>query len=496
MSHAAILPILLPLAAAAALVLLGGARRGVQRAVSLMAMAGTLVASLALFLDACGGEPIVYRVGGWPAPFGIVLVVDRLSAAMLLLTDVVSLAALVHAATGADARGKHFHVFLHLQICGVHGAFTTGDFFNLFVFFELLLIASYALLLHGGGERRARAGLHYVVLNLVGSTIFLVGLGVLYGTTGALNMAHVAARVPELAGVDVGLARVAVALLLLVFALKSGLVPLQFWLTRAYPAALPEVAASFAIMTKVGIYCIVRVLTLLPGVTSDVDRWLLPAALVAQLVAALGVIGSRSLGRLFAFLLVGSIGVMLTGVSLRGEAGALSATLFYLAHSTVAFAGAFLVAGCVARARGGAGDRIERAPLRGDPAILGATFAFSVVAVVGLPPLPGFAGKAALLAAVRPTGSGVGVFAVVLVSTLIGVVASARAASTIFFGAKVEPGTTGPPVSRLPGPLLLLAATTGLTVFAAPVMTYTTLAADQLADSAAYVHAVLGGGGP
>ncbi len=490
MTHTAVVSVLIPLLAAAVLVLLGAAdRQGARRVVSASAIVLSLAVSAALALSATAEDTIVYRVGGWESPFGILLVVDRLSAAMLVLADVVTLAAIAHALRGGDARGRHFHAFVHLQLAGVHGAFLTGDFFNLFVFFEVLLIASYCLLLHGKGAPRMRAAIPYVVANLIASTLFLVGLAVLYGSTGALNMAHVASRLSELPMSDRPLVHVAFALFAIVFALKAGVAPLHFWLTRAYPVARPEVATSFAIMTKVGVYCIVRAISLAPDATREVVAWLLPAALATQLIAGVGAVVSRELGRMQSYLLVSSVGVMLTGVLLAGHA--VGAGLFYLGHSTVSVAAAFLVVGCIAQARRPSGDRIERGAIGPQAGALGACFLFSSIAVVGFPPLSGFLGKAALLAALPDTPLGATTLGVMLVSSLLGLVACARAASTVFWDVPAE--QTGG-VSRAPlgVPLALFAVIAASSVFAGPLMDYASLTEEQLRDRDTYVRAVLG----
>ncbi|MDX9768130.1 MAG: proton-conducting transporter membrane subunit, partial [Ectothiorhodospiraceae bacterium] len=283
MSHWIILPILLPLAAA--VLLLAGTPLGLsfKRRVGLAATVLMLPVALKLLAIASGGDVQVYALGDWPAPVGIVLMLDRLSAMMLVLTSVLALASLLYAVSGSDALGRNFHALFQLQLMGINGAFLTGDIFNLFVFFEILLLASYGLLMHGGGAPRARAGLAYVVLNLVGSSVFLVGLGLLYGTLGTLNMADMALQVRLAPADDIPLIRTAATLLLVVFGLKAAMLPLFFWLPRAYGAASAPVAALFAIMTKVGIYAIVRTYNLgfspeaeaLAGIT---EPWLLPLA--------------------------------------------------------------------------------------------------------------------------------------------------------------------------------------------------------------------------
>src|SRR5690606_24313123 len=260
MTHLAILPILIPLVAGAILLLLERRQdTSVLRVGAWIAMAAQLAVSVLLVQSAAGGGISVYLLGDWPARLGITLVVDRLSALMVLTTTMLAIPCLLHATAGWDKRALHFHTLFQLQLAGLNGAFLTGDLFNLFVFFEILLIASYCLLVHGSTTSRLRAGVHYVILNLIGSALFLIAVGTLYGVTGTLNMADMARVVAALGADDAALVRSAALLLLVVFALKAAIVPLYFWLPSAYAAASAPVAALFAIMTKVGVYAIVRV---------------------------------------------------------------------------------------------------------------------------------------------------------------------------------------------------------------------------------------------
>jgi multicomponent K+:H+ antiporter subunit D len=257
-AHLVILPVLLPFLTGIVLLLVGSRRPALERVLSITGTLALLLVAVALLLAAAAGEPRAYRLGDWPAPFGIVLVLDRLSALLVLLTAVIATFSLLHAMQGQDRRAPLFHPLFQLQLVGLNGAFLTGDLFNLFVFFEILLIASYCLLIHGSTAPRLRAGLHYVVLNLAGSALFLVAVGTLYGVTGTLNMADMAQRVAALGAGDAALVRRAALLLLVVFALKAAVIPLHFWLPAAYSAASATVAALFAIMTTVGVYARVR----------------------------------------------------------------------------------------------------------------------------------------------------------------------------------------------------------------------------------------------
>ena len=251
MNHALILPILIPLFTGGAIVALPLRAKRLQRAINVIATLALLPIAVALAEFAAQGQIASYALGAWPAPFGIVLQIDRLGALMLVLTALLACCCLL-GTTSADARrGRYYRALVQFELMGLNGAFLAGDLFNLFVFFELLLIASYALLLHGGGRRRVRNGLHYMLLNLVGSSFFLIALGVLYGLTGTLNMADMGERLAHLDAASLPLAQFAGAMLMLVFGLKAAVFPMSFWLPQAYRSAIGPVAALFAIM-KIG----------------------------------------------------------------------------------------------------------------------------------------------------------------------------------------------------------------------------------------------------
>jgi multicomponent K+:H+ antiporter subunit D len=497
MNHLIILPVVLPLLAG--LVLLLGVNRSQawQRTVALAATAALLPVGLLLLQQANQDIYGVYALGDWVAPFGIVLVLDRLSALMVLLTALLSLPALLYASRGEDTAGPLFHALFQFQLMGLNGAFLTGDLFNLFVFFEVLLIASYALLLHGAGPARSRAGMHYVVLNLVGSGLFLIAVGTLYGITGTLNMADLAVQVAAAGPADAPLLRAAGLLLLVVFALKAALLPLYFWLPRAYSAATAPVAALFAIMTKVGIYSILRVYSLIfgsdAGLLADAAiAWLWPLALATLLLGIVGVLAARELRTLIAYLVVVSVGTLLAGFALN-NADALAAALYYLLHSTLVAGGMFLLAGLIRAQRGVDGDLLQPAAPVSQPGLLGGLFFFGAVAVVGLPPLSGFIGKLLLLSSITPGPQLVWLWAVILGSGLLALLALSRAGSQLFWNTTaITPVAARCDCVRLSSAMLLLASALLLSLFAAPVHRYTQATAQQLFQPAGYIQAVLG----
>ena len=501
MNHAPIVPEVLP--ALVAGLMLVDRRIGAQRMLAWLSAA--LLAGCGAWLVALAddGWRGVYLVGNWAAPWGIVLVADRLSSMMVALTALLALVTLGAAHGRWDTRGEHFHPLLQVQLMGLNGAFLTGDLFNLFVFFEVLLIASYGLLVHGDGAARIAAGVRFVTLNLVGSSLFLIAAGIVYGVTGTLNMADVAQRLPGLGAGDATLARTGAWLLLTVFCLKAAILPLYLWLPGVYSAASAPVAALFAVMTKVGVYAVLRVFTTVfgaeAGPLADVAfPWIVAPAAAGYALAAVGAIAGGDLRRLTAYLLVGSAAFLLIGVGLATERS-IAAAIYYLPHTTLSAAALYLVADAVARGRGPAGDRIVPGPSVPAPAATGLLFFAAAVAIAGMPPFGGFVGKAMLLASTLPGEGAPGastawLWAVVLGGSLMSIVALSRAGSTLFW--KAGPAPTGPPA---PGPSprdvlpasIALAGVVAIAVFAAPVQRYAQAAARDLLDPSTLVDQVL-----
>ena len=513
LQHAPVLSVLLPTFTAIVLLLLvepdgasaeaSGHVGAAVRARRWLAMASVLLGAVmaaGLVWHASHGELLVYQLGEWPAPFGIVLVVDRLSALMVLLTYSVAVPALWYATGGWDCRGRHFHALFQFQLMGLCGAFLTGDLFNLFVFFEVLLIASYVLLVHGQGRERFRMGVHYVVLNLAASGLFLIGVSMLYAVTGTLNMADLGQRVAQLHGDSAWIARASALVLLVVFGLKAAMVPLYFWLPATYAAASAPVAALFAIMTKVGVYSIIRVHWGIFGVGGGeaalaAQGWLLPLALTTSVLGVLGALAAHSLGRMVAYLTVSSVGTILAGVGLFTPA-TLSAALYYTLHSTVVIAGLFLLVELMAAQRGEAQDRLRPAVAVREPLLLGVMMIFGAASAAGLPPLPGFLGKLMVLESSSGLPAQAWVWSVVLLVGFFTIVGLARAGVVVFWHiqpeAQADAQGSGSSPKLLGATWTLMLITLGMAVLAAPVKRYTDDAANQLADTSAYVRAVLG----
>ncbi|WP_366555494.1 monovalent cation/H+ antiporter subunit D [Aquibaculum sediminis] len=503
MNHWILVPIVLPSLLAPLIVLAARHDIVLQRCFSLAGVTAMLAVSIGLLVQAAGRPPQVYDLGNWPAPFGIVMVLDRLSALMLVLASLLALLVLIYAVQTWDSRGRHFHALFQFQMMGVAGAFLTGDLFNLFVFFEVLLIASYGLMLHGAGAERLRAGFQYVAVNLAGSTLFLVALGLIYGVTGTLNMADLAVRVPLVPESDQALLRTGGLLLLIVFAIKAALVPLHFWLPQTYAAASAPVAALFAIMTKVGAYSILRVFTLIFGEGAGemawlAAPWLMPAALVTLVLGMVGVVAARNLRWMVCFGTIGSMGTLLIALG-AFTVTATSAGLYYLVHSTFVAAALFLLADQVAQRRGSHDDSLAPAPRYPHIGLLSALFFVAAIAMVGMPPLSGFVGKLLILDGVRGVPLGSWAWVLLLSTSVLMLLGFARAGSRVFWKpTAIEEDAGEAEVAARPAALplvaiaLLLFSTVLLTAFAGPVMDFLDGTAAQLFEPRGYIAAVLG----
>ena len=497
MNHALILPILLPLFMGALLLFAHRLGTGAKRLLSLAAT-WTLVPLAAWLLWLAGDDQLrIYALGDWQPPFGIILMLDRLSALLLLVTALLAGCAVLYAVRGDDERGPNFHAMFQFQLLGINGAFLTADLFNLFVFFEILLIASYALLLHGNGPRRVRAGMHYVVLNLLGSSFFLLGVGTLYGLTGTLNMADLARAVAAAGPDDVPLLAAAGYLLLIVFGLKAAILPLYFWLPSTYAAATAPVAALFAIMTKVGLYAILRVFTLIFGseagtIANLAQDWLWPLAAMTIAAGVFGALAARNLQMQLAYLVVVSVGTLLVGIAL-GSVDGIAAALYYLLHSTLVAGGLFLLADLIARQRGEIGGGLMHGPMLQQPALLGGLFFLGAISVAGLPPFSGFIGKLMLLRAV-PTGyPALAMWSVLLIGGLGLLIALSRSGSTLFWRTSGAPVAAGADGVRAAACIALLSASLLLVLAAAPLEAYVQATARQLLDLSPYLAIGLGG---
>jgi multicomponent K+:H+ antiporter subunit D len=435
--HAMILPVVLPLCAAAVAVLLERARARLLAPFT-VATSVLMVVLAVYLLGASEHATQVYLLGNWQAPFGIVLVLDRFSALMLLLSAVVLLIAHIYALAHEAKQGAHFHALLLLQAMGLNGAFLTGDIFNLFVFFEVMLISSYGLLLHGARREAVGAGFRYISINLLGSALFLVAASMLYGVVGTLNMADLAEKLAVMPADRQGLASAACLLLLLVFVLKSALLPLNFWLPATYSSAPATSAAVFVLLSKVGVYAIWRVSHLwfdgsVDFLESSLRPWLLNIAVLSLLVAGLAALAVRRLRSLVACLAMASSANLLLALSL-GSAQALAGGVIYLLTSTLACAGLFLVAERISAMRGSDGDLLRFSRAQALPGfVLAALFGVLALAAVSFPPFASFFGKALILKAAIEHPSASWIMTGVLLSSFLMLLAVVRGGLRMFF---------------------------------------------------------------
>ncbi len=491
-THLPMFPLIIPMIGGLLMLLppfIGPERFAHRRVASFVLILAQLACAVWLMSSVMQNGASMYAVGDWQPPFGIILYADHLSVMLVALTCFLGLGVILYSFAGTDREGKYFHPLIHFQILGINGAFLTNDLFNLFVFFEVLLIASYALLIHGGGKQKTAANVHYVILNLIGSSLFLIALGTLYGTTGTLNIADMSQRVGELSESQAIIAQVGGCLLLVVFGLKSAMLPLHFWLPNTYSVASAPIAALFAIMTKVGVYCIFRVYTVIFGEQSGqladmIQPWIWPLAILSIAVGSIGALASPSLRLLTGNLVIVSVGTLLIAFSLRTPE-ATAAGLLYLVHSTLITGALFLIADIIGQQRGKALDRFVIARKISQQSLLGIMFFIAAMVVAGLPPFSGFLGKLVVLQAATNSSEVTWVWTAILVSSLVTIVALSRAGTTMFWRhAPTKEGGDQDAASKwqISGALVLLVASPLIAIFGNFVVQYTNDAATHLHD--------------
>ena len=487
------LPAILPLFGAGLALAMWRSQRA-QFIISVVVLAVVLAAALTM-LFTVGDAPMVVDIGGWAAPVGIDVVADRLAALMLTVSAAVTLCVLLYSMAqgladgGEDTPVAIYHPTYLVLAAGVNMAFLAGDLFNLFVAFEVLLAASYVLITLGGTGARIRAGTIYIVVALVSSVIFLAAIALVYAATGTVNLAQLAIRLPE---IDPGVAQVLQLMLLLAFGIKAAMFPLHAWLPDSYPTAPAPVTAVFAgLLTKVGVYAIIRTQTLLfPGGT--VDTLLMWLALATMLIGILGAVAQDDIKRLLSFTLVSHIGYMIFGIALSSTAG-LTGAIFYVAHHITVQTTLFLVVGLIER-RGGTTslDRLGGlAKLAPGLAIL---FFIPAMNLSGIPPMSGFLGKVGLLQAGVADGSQLAWALVAggVVTSLLTLYAIVKAWNKAFWQVPPAPIEGSPLPRGMVGPTTALVVFgLGLTVVAGPLYTYTQQAAENLRDRETYILGVL-----
>ena len=486
--HLPALPVLLPFFAAILILYPWFNKRlHLQRLVAQFALLMLVAVSMLTLFKTLADGTIGYAMGDWEAPFGIYLLADPLAAFMLVVTSVLALCTHLYACGGEDKTGRFFHPLFMFQLMGLNGAFLTADAFNLFVFFEILLIASYSLLIHGGGRERTRAAQHYVLYNLIGSAFFLIALALLYRAFGTLNIPDMAFRAPELPEESVPLAQAGGLLLMVVFGVKAALLPLHFWLPRTYSTTSVPVAALFAVMTKVGVYSLWRIHSVVFGHDSGElsDLGVVPLAWLSGLtvvVGAIGALASQTLRWLIANLIIISVGTLLMTVAM-GTTQSVAAGLYYTLHSTLMSGAFFLVAGLILMQRGQAEDRFVRSRPLLYPIFTGVLFAVTAMAMIGLPPFSGFLGKVFILQAAIDSGDAIWVWPIVLISGLAALIALSRAGTTLFWrtqGSVVPEAKEKLSNVHLVAAGLLVATTLVLVIGAGPLTEWSLRAAQDL----------------
>jgi multicomponent Na+:H+ antiporter subunit D len=494
MSILLVLPLLIPLITAVACLLAWG-RRSVQRGVGVAGSAALLAAALALLGTVSRNGIQVVQAGGWPAPFGITLVADLFSAIMVAVTGLMALAVTGYSLTGMDAERERFGYYplLHVLLMGVCGAFLTGDLFNLYVWFEVMLIASFVLLALGGERPQLEGAIKYVTLNLMSSALFLAAVGILYGMAGTLNLADLAVALRE--PVAPGLVTTLAVLFLVAFGVKAAIFPLFFWLPASYHTPPVAVSAIFAgLLTKVGVYVLIRIFTLL--FVQDVGythRIILVVSGLTMVTGVLGAVAQSEFRRILSFHIVSQIGYMILGLGLFTPE-ALAGSIFYIVHHIVVKTNLFLVSGAVHRLRGtfqleSLGGLYRHAPA------LSVLFLIPALSLAGIPPLSGFFAKLALVRAGLENAE------YLIVATALGVGLLTLFSMTKIWGEAfwkpADVAGTAPVAGAgvwILAPIAGLAlVTVALGLVGQPFLNLAAQAAEQLLDQTGYIDAVLGG---
>jgi multicomponent Na+:H+ antiporter subunit D len=498
MSLLVFLPISIPLLTAIAALL--ARRLTAQRVIGVAGAAALLGAGIALLSDVAANGIQTMQMGNWPAPFGITLVADLFSAIMVVLAGLMGLAVAVYSLADIDPRREHYGYYplFHILLMGVCGAFLTGDLFNLYVWFEVLLIASFVLLALGGERAQIEGAIKYVTINLIASTLFLIAVSILYSAAGTLNMADLARKLPTLS--QRGLVTAVAMLFMVAFGIKAAFFPLFFWLPASYHTPPVAVSALFAgLLTKVGVYALIRTFTLMfvqdTGYTHTI---ILVASGLTMITGALGALAQYELRRMLSFLIVSHIGFAVMGLGLFTPAG-LAGAVFYIIEDIIVLTALFMVAGVIRR-RGGSERLDNLGGLYATAPGLAALFLVPALSLSGIPPFSGFFAKLGLLRA-GLAAEQYAIVATALVASFLTLISVARIWSEVFWKdapKDVAPITTArgvlasPALARAPI-VVLVALIVALGLAAGPVFDLATQAAGQLSEPARYVQIVLGG---
>jgi len=487
------LPLILPLFTVGVLMCLRGRiHEGWRHGLNVLSCLGMTITALFLFASVSENEVLVVHAGSWRAPIGISLVADLLSAAMVLVTAVIGLAVSIYAIGSGTAKFRgYFAPLFQALLLGVNGSFLTGDLFNLYVWFEVMLMASFVLVALPGGRPQLEAAVKYLTLNFIASAFFLVGLGVLYGITGTLNMADLAVKFSNSG--HAGIAAPSAVLFLVAFGIKAGIFPFYFWLPSSYHVTPTPVAAVFAgLLTKVGVYSLVRVFTLIYSDYQDLlGSILLPLGILTMITGVFGAASQFFIPRILSFHIISQIGYMVVGLAFFTR-GALAATAFYIVHHILVKTNLFLVGGIIGRKQGtqalqNTGGLYRTAPM------LGVLFLIPALSLGGIPPLSGFFAKFALIREGVTLGQWVAVIAASAVG-LLTLYSMIKIWNEAFW--KDSPESWNSP--ERPTPLTMLVPAIGLAactvafgLFPDFFFTFAERAADQLMEPDAYIRAVL-----
>ena len=491
------LPVVLPLLAGA-LSLVFWRSIALQRMLGVFGSLALLVVSVQLLFATWDHGHLVMEMGAWPAPFGIVLVSDMLAAIMVVLTGIIGLATAVYSLSGIGVRHERYGYYplFHLLLAGVNGAFLTGDIFNLYVWFEVMLVASFALLILGGERAQMEGAIKYVTLNLLSSALFLSAIGLLYGLTGTLNMADIAVKLAEVE--DTGLVTVIAMLFMVAFGIKAAAFPFFFWLPASYHTPKVAVSALFAgLLTKVGVYALFRVFTLIfnhdVGYTHEILLWV---AMLTMLTGVLGAAAQFEFRRILSFHIVSQIGYMILGLALFTPL-AIVGGVFYIMHHIIVKANLFLISGLTYQLKGSHELKQLGGLYRSHP-MLGVFFMVPALSLAGLPPLSGFFAKFIIIRAGIEAEAWLAV-AVALVVGLLTLYSMVKIWNEVFWKAQPEGVGHAQPAS---GPLIwmwlpiigLALMTVMIGLYGQPIFEMAERSAEQLLDTSGYIDAVLGAG--
>ncbi|MFC7518104.1 monovalent cation/H+ antiporter subunit D [Herbaspirillum sp. GCM10030257] len=519
--HLIVAPVLIPLVCGALQVPIKHNRHRLKFSISMVSVLALLAVAVLLVMQTDSPRwrngMGVYLAANWMAPFGIVLLADRLAALMVLLTALLAVATLLYSMLRWSRVGVHFHSLFQFLVMGLNGAFLTNDLFNLFVFFEVMLAASYGLLLHGYNASRLRSGMHYIAINLVASLLFLIGVALIYASSGTLNMADLAARIPAMSATDLALMKLAATVLAIAFLVKSAMWPLGFWLPPTYATASPPVAAMLVLMTKVGAYAILRLWLLVfsddAGLAAGFGfTALLWGGMATIIYGAAGMLASETPGRMAGYGAIVSSGTLLAVIG-YGQPSLVTAGLYYMVGSTLGIAAFVLLIELIERIRtpGAAvlAVTMEAFAIEDTPEVpvgvgipaalvfLGLSFAACALIITGLPPLSGFVAKFGLFhALLNPEPPQLALpliswtlMALILVSGLAAIISMMRFGVRTFWAS----GAVSPPrlqVTEVAPVSALLLVCLVMTVQAGPVFEYLRRTSEQIHHPEQYIQRI------